>query len=356
MSPSLVRKRVGQVEALVLTNDNKVLWFAEAKPYLESLGLFYTIDPSYAEKSVHLLNLQKLAGSPAVINASGAITTATIPSIKTDEYIDDCNKVKGFMKSFCDIHHASLLDNLTVKTPKAYWDCLQGIGGNPDLGAANACLAVMFNGDPDLSVPDTIQAIRSSIQIMENTYGQRTVPIPPNEPSVTIKELAGVALIGFLESIPEFSAMCLNSHKLPITTDFEALAVDALAHDCRLERSEKITAGKARTAHQASSVANKSYAKVIKPKGGGGKVCTKIECVGPHDPATCFARLVTRTGGKERNLPLSRKLPLLPRPQRPVLWTKSPLLRPFSRFKTIFVNPKVWRLQNSLWTCWIWLQ
>lgn len=284
MSPNEdnVRKRVGLVDFLVLTKANKVLWFSEAKTYLESLGIFYTIDPSYAEKSVHLTNLRLLAGTAAVFDNVGVEIAAAIPPFKTDEYIDDCNKVKGFLKAFCDIHHTGLLDNLAVKTPKSYWDCLQGIGGNPDLGAANACLAIMFNNNPDATVPETVQAIRTCLRVMENTYGQRTQPISVNEPSVTIKELAGVALIGYLESIPEFSAMCLNSHKLPITTEFETLASDALAHDSRLDRSEKIVAGKAtRSAHVASKENQK---------------CTKTICYGPtwkpkpHDSETCFAR------------------------------------------------------------------
>ena len=210
MSPNEanIRKRVGQIEFLVLNKNNKREWFSETKSYLESIGLFYTIDPSYAEKSVHLANLRTLAGVPAVLDeTTGAIITPAVLPSKTDEYIDDCNKVKGLLKSFCDDTHASLIENLVIKTPKSYWDCLQGIGGNPDLGAANASLAVMFNGHSDATVQETVQTIRSCLKVMGNTYGQRGPGNAPTKPYIFIDELGAVALIGYLETIPEFAPM-----------------------------------------------------------------------------------------------------------------------------------------------------
>ena len=62
---------------------------------------------SYAEKKVHIQNLEKLKEAP---------------SVKTDAYIDDCIKVRGHLESFCDEHHASLLDNLKENTPLSFLD------------------------------------------------------------------------------------------------------------------------------------------------------------------------------------------------------------------------------------------
>ena len=103
MSPnSNIRKRIGQVEALVLTRENKVDWIRETKAYLKSEALFYAIYPSYAEKKVQIENLAKLN---------------EVPSVKTDAYIDDCIKVRGHLKSFCDEPHASLSLILKENTP-----------------------------------------------------------------------------------------------------------------------------------------------------------------------------------------------------------------------------------------------
>ena len=60
------------------------------------------------------------------------------------------------------------------------------------------------------------------------------------EPFILIKELASVASLGDLETKADFGSLLLASHKLPITTGFEDLAVDAIALDTRLERSEKM--------------------------------------------------------------------------------------------------------------------
>lgn len=78
--------------------------------------------------------------------------------------------------------------------------------------------------------------------------------------------------------------MCLNSHKLPITTEFEALATDALAHNSRLDRSEKIVASKA-NAHNARSEQKK------KKKTRAKRKCTPDKCFGPHDASNCFEKI-----------------------------------------------------------------
>ena len=103
----------------------------------------------------------------------------------------------------------------------------------------------MIHHDPETAIPDLIQGIRNCISTLTNTYGQRAdKAVPEGKAFVLIEELAAVALIGALETKPDFSSLVLLSHKLPITTTFEEIASDTIAHDNRIERSEKIVAGK----------------------------------------------------------------------------------------------------------------
>ena len=131
---------------------------------------------------------------------------------------------------------------------------MQGIDGS---GCCSCPISRDVPPNPNIDVPDTIQNIRKCTQSLTNTYGQRQGGIEQTvkEPFILIKELASVALLGALETKADFGSLLLASHKLPITTGFEELAVDAIALDTRLERSEKMVE---KAAHNVSKdAANK---------------------------------------------------------------------------------------------------